>query len=109
MSYSVQLTKISNTLKGLTDACFHFFAPPDTGAPYIVWQEESSEDLLADNIHAETCIHGTIDIFTKKENDPLLEKIPAALDNNGISYYLNSSEYEEETGLLHYEFVFEVI
>ena len=32
-----------------------------------------------------------------------------ALDAAGIAWYLNSIQYEEDTGLIHYEWVWEVV
>lgn len=50
-----------------------------------------------------------VTIFTKTEGDSLFEAVPAALEGIGAAYYLNSVQYEEDTGLLHYEWVFEVV
>ena len=34
---------------------------------------------------------------------------PQALEGIGASWYLNSVQYEEDTGLIHYEWYWEVV
>ena len=46
---------------------------------------------------------------TKGYGYTLLAQIPTALDQIGAAWYLNSVQYEEETGLIHYEWVWEVV
>lgn len=76
---------------------------------YFVWQEDGANDLEADGIHAEKSVTGTTDLFTKQEFDPWKDQFEAALDASGIAWYLNSIQYEEDTGFTHYEWVWEVV
>ena len=103
------LETLRAALAALTERVYHYFAAPNTTPPYIVWAEDGDNDLAANNVHAERSYTGTIDLYTKTEGDPLLADIPQALESLGASYYLNSVQYEEETGLVHYEWVFEVM
>lgn len=103
------LERLKAALAALTDRCYHYVAAPNTTPPYIVWAEDSDNDLPGNNGHAEKCLQGTVDLYTKSENDPLLQAIPSALDEVEAAYYLNSVQYEEETGLIHYEWVWEVL
>ena len=82
----------------------HYFG---TGipAPYIIWAEESEDDHFAGDGHEDGATTGTIDLFTKTEYDPLKKQVETALDAAGIAWYLNSTQYEDETGLIHYEWV----
>ena len=75
---------------------------------YIVWAEDTqSDEVWADGMMQEQAIEGTIDYFTKTENDPNVKKIQDAL--NGVcSWRLNSIQYEDETKLIHYEFIWRV-
>lgn len=74
---------------------------------YIVWAEDTqSDEVWADGEMQEQAIQGTIDYFTKTENDPNVKKIQDAL--NGISFRLNSIQYEDGTKYIHYEWIFEV-
>lgn len=101
------LDNLRQALAALTDSCYHYFAKPGTTPPYIVWAEDSDNDLAANNVHAERCYEGTIDLFTKREGNVLVEAIPSALEGIGAAYYLNSVQYEEDTGLIHFEWVWE--
>lgn len=75
---------------------------------YIVWAEDTqSDEVWADGEMQEQAIQGTIDYFTKVENDPNVKKIQDAL--NGVcSWRLNSVQYEDDTRYIHYEWIFEV-
>lgn len=101
------LDNLRQALAALTERTYHYYAAPSTMPPYIVWAEDSDNDLIADNVHAERCYEGTIDLFTKSEGDALIEAIPSALESIGAAYYLNSVQYEEDTGLIHFEWVWQ--
>lgn len=103
------LETLRAALAALTDRVYHYVAAPNTTPPYIVWSEDGDNDLLAGNVHVERCITGTVDLYTRTDSDPLFTAIPEALEGLGASYYLNSVQYEEETGLVHYEWVWEVV
>lgn len=102
------LSLIKNAMIDLTDKAYHYYAPPNEEPPYIVWAEDSANDFIADNKHIEIVMGGTIDLFTLDENDPLMEEIPRALNGIPCAWYLNSVQYEEDTKLVHCEWVFEV-
>lgn len=77
---------------------------------YFVWQEEGESALMADGMHAETAVTGTTDLFTKQEFDPWKEAFEQSLDaSRHIAWSLNASEYEEDTGFFHYEWLWTVI
>lgn len=103
-----RLDTIKTALTALTEATYHYHAPPNSAAPYIVWAEDDANDFEADNMHAETADRGTIDLYTLQENDSLMESIPASLSGTGCVWHKNSTQYEEDTGLVHVEWVFEV-
>ena len=76
---------------------------------YFVWQEESRNDFEADGLHGEKAVEGTTDLYTKQEFDPWAAAFESSLDTDGvIAWYLNSTQYEEETGFHHYEWVWQV-
>lgn len=86
----------------------HYYAEkkPDK---YIVWAEDNqSGSLQGDNQMLEQIIQGTIDYFTKTEYDENISKIQQALNDNEISFRLNSVQYEDDTKFIHYEYTFEV-
>lgn len=87
---------------------YHYkaFSKPDK---YIVWAEDSeSASLYADNKKEEQTIQGTLDYFTKQEFDPIVLTIQNTLNENEISWTLNSIQHEEDTKYAHYEWMWEV-
>lgn len=101
------LETLRTALAALTDNTYHYVAANNATPPYIVWAEDSDNDLSADNTHAERMYQGTIDLYTNIENDPLIGQIPATLESIGAAYYLSAVLYEDDTMLIHYEWVWE--
>lgn len=102
------LNLIKNALVALTNNVYHYHAPANAKPPYIQWSEDGSNDFISNNVHTEFVMQGTIDLYTLSENDLLIESIPAALNVVPCAWYLNSVQYEEDTKLIHFEWVFEV-
>lgn len=102
------LTDLRDALVTLTEKVYHYTAPSQMTVPYIVWAEDSRTDLLADNKHVEAGIEGTIDLFTPNEDDPLMTAIPGLLNDLPIAWYQNSVQYEQDTRLIHYEWVWKL-
>lgn len=50
---------------------------------------------------------GTIDWFTRNPASAMPGSIEATLDSLGASWYLNSVQYESDTGLIHFEWVWQ--
>ena len=87
---------------------FHYYAF-DRTPPYIVWAEDNEyASVEADNHKVNQTIEGTIDLFTKNEEDPLIDGIQDALNNACISFRVNTVDYEEETEFIHWEWVWQV-
>jgi hypothetical protein len=95
-------------LSVLPDATFHYEAWQKTDQ-YIVWAEDGQGDTShADDKMQDQVIQGTIDYFTKEEYDPNFDLIQRAMNDAEISWELNSIQHEEDTGYIHYEWVWEV-
>lgn len=79
-------------------------------APFCVWQEEQEGDSLwASNHKKELIITGTIDYYTKKEFDPMVDKIQAVMNViENFGWVLDSVLYEDETKLIHYTWSWEI-
>lgn len=76
---------------------------------YIVWAEDSEGSSVEGDDHKiNQSIQGTIDYFTKEDMDPKIDEIQDALIGSCISFYLSAVQYEDETGYIHYEWVWEV-
>ena len=89
----------------VTDAVSH--AQRLKSSRYFVWQEDGANDFEAGNAHIEQAVTGTTDLFTKQEFDPWKDAFEASLNQSGLAWYLNSIQYEEDTGFWHYEWVWE--
>lgn len=75
---------------------------------YGVYAEELFPQFDADNNFAESSIEGTIDYFTRDASGTPIRLIRNALIDNGVYHYLNSVQYEDNTGYIHYEVVFRI-
>ena len=102
------LDNLKSALLSVTDNVGHYKAHKKTDK-YIVWAEDSGYGGYGDNQHTTRTLSGTVDYFTKTENDPNVETIEAALDNAKIAHRLNSVQYEDDTGFVHFEWTWEVI
>lgn len=97
------LADVKNALLTVTDKVYHFDATGATGN-YIVWAEDGQADAVwADGKMQEQTLTGTIDYFTKTEYDSNFDAIQNALNNAGISYRLESIQYERDTHYIHHE------
>ena len=102
------LDKVKNALLSVTENVGHYEALKKDDR-YIIWAEDGSGDKLGtDNMVGYQAIQGTIDFYTKSENDPYVEEIQEALRNARICFYLNSVQREDLAKTIHYEWVFEV-
>lgn len=108
MTYQQRLKQIGEVHKAVIPNVYHYFRsqlPP----PYGIWQEVGSVQYDANNTAAESAISGSTDYFTKEEFDPVVDGIMKAFRESKFLWRLESVQYEEETGLIHYEFVWEVL
>jgi len=103
----MKLSDLRDALLEVIPDVFHYEAKgkPDK---YIVWAENGEADSLeADDQKDEQVIEGTIDYFTKTEYDPNVKAIQQKLNSINVAWRLNSIQHEEDTGYIHYEWVFE--
>ena len=88
---------------------YHFKVLQQTDS-YIVWAEDGQgSSAYADNKMVLQGVQGTIDYFTKEEFDTNFDLIQSKLNSADIAWSLNSIQHEEETGYIHYEWVWEMI
>lgn len=77
---------------------------------YFVWTEDGSNDLAANDRHAERAISGTTDLYTKMEFDPWIAALEKSLDEHpSIVWRYNSFQYEEDTKFYHHEWMWQVL
>lgn len=109
MSLQSKLASIQSALVQATPNTFHYRRAKAT-PPYLVWAEDGEDNSFsADNKKREQQIHGTADYFTKMEFDPVVDGIQEALANISCGWRLNSVQYEDDTGLIHYEWEWWVV
>ena len=74
---------------------------------YGVISEDGRNALKAGDKLAESVREGTIDWFTRDPASTVPAGVEAALDDLGAAWYLNSVQYESDTGLIHHEWVWQ--
>ena len=74
-------------------------APADN---YGVVSQDGRNDMVS---HYEESDTGTIDWFSRDPDSAVPAAVENALEGLGFSWYLNSLQYEEDTGFLHWEWV----
>ena len=72
---------------------------------YGVYSEDSALDFAADGTSLEQAIEGTLDYYTRSDGTEAKDAIQTKLRELGIVWHLNSVQYESDTGLVHYEWV----
>lgn len=91
---------------GIRFAAFAWAAPPQTEA-WGVLSIDGGFDLAGDDGHAEDALEGTIDLFTRRLGSADFSAVDGCLKKLDICYRLNSVQYERDTRLLHYEWVWQ--
>ena len=103
------LNDVKNALLTVTSETYHYTASAEATCPRIVWSEDTQSDAVyADGKMQEQGIQGTIDLYTKTEYDSKFSQIQTALNDAGIGFYLGSIQYEEDTKLIHYQWIFSI-
>lgn len=68
-----------------------------------------AEDDIGDDCHQDRAWEGSVDLFTYGKEMMIVAAVESALESVcGGSWYLNSEQYERDTGLVHREFVFQI-
>ena len=75
-----------------------------TTFPYVVWAESGEDTSFnSNNRKSEQQLTGVVDLFTKTEFDPLADDVQNILESEEIGWRLATVQYEDETGLIHYQ------
>lgn len=83
---------------------YHYWRPM-MQTPFIVWAEDGeADDFHSDNRKSEVLMNVSVDVYTKEEFDPLLDKVFNFLNESGIPFTIDSVDFEEDTGIIHYAF-----
>lgn len=106
---TAKLKRVGSALAAVSTRVYHYKRPTSLSG-CIIWQEDAEDGSFHGNNHLlEQRLHGTIDYFTTKEYDPTCDNIQAALEGCAhVAWGLSSVQYEDTTGLIHYEWDFYV-
>ena len=81
-------------------------ARPD-GNYLVVGIDGESASLQADGHKVNQAPQGTVDLYSKTNDREQMQAVQTILNNfDGCAWYLNSVQYEDDTRLLHWEWVF---
>ena len=108
MTFQERISPIGRALATTGVKTFHYWRANIKESRYIIWAEDDEyASLDADNRKIRQGIHGTIDLYTKKEFDPVADQIQEILQGiNNCGWRLNSVQFEQETKLIHREWEF---
>lgn len=107
MTWNDKLLRVSEGFGTIGPNVYHYHRAR-MAFPAIVWAEEDANSLHADNGMGEQSPRGTLDYFTQDEFDPMIDTIQDKLQELGLAWGLNSVQYEADTGVIHYEWTWEV-
>ena len=96
------MSKIANALATTGFDFTHFAWSHAPSSDYGVWAEEYGTELKAGDIVVEQVMNGYVDYFTRDDSDAPRTTIQNAMTNAGIVWHLDTVQYEEDTGYIHY-------
>lgn len=98
-------------LKAIRNVSFteHEWKTRPNGNHGTVQLDFEAEDDNGDDSHIDRAWEGSVDLFTHGQEWLIVAAVETVLENVCTgSWYLNSTQYERETGLIHREFVFQI-
>lgn len=102
--------KLAQDLQALGMMQHYAWAPAPASGDYGVWSEDGVNDFEADGVHAERAVTGTIDLFCRSDASTSPAAVESVLRSQPCcAWSLNSIQFEEETGLIHYEWIYNVV
>lgn len=103
------LDTLRDALNGTGYPFAHFGWSHAPTGDWGVYAEDGANDLHAGDAHAEQCVEGTVDYFTRDDSGAPQIVIEAALETvPALAWTLNSVQFEQDTGYIHYEWVFQL-
>lgn len=105
-----QLKKIRDALNEIECLEIYHYWHERKSAPYAIWQEEGEGDSLHTGNH-KSCqvITGTLDYYTKVDYDPMVDTIQEKLNEiENLGWALDTVIYEDDTGLIHFSWTWEI-
>lgn len=88
----------------------HFGWSEAPAGDYGIYAEDGANDFESDGQHSELALTGTVDYFTRDDSGAPKATVEDALRSVwNCVWYMNSVQFEQDTGYIHYEWVFEVV
>ena len=103
-----ELVRLLQSIEGVRFQEYEWKTRP-SGNFGTVQLDFDAEDDNGDDRKVDRAWEGSVDLFLHKREPMILAAVETALETvcEG-SWYINSEQYERETGLIHIEFVFEI-
>ena len=105
--FDTLVTKLK-AIKGVQFTEYEWKTRPNGNHGTVQLDFEAADDN-GDDIKQARAWEGSVDLFTNGKEMLIVAAVESALEEvcEG-SWYLNSEQYERETGLIHREFVFQI-
>ena len=97
------MAKLVEALEATGYAFAHHAWSNAPSGDYGTYQEYSGADLMADDVHAERGTICYVSYFTRDDTATPRTTIESALNSLRIPWVLNTIQYENDTGYIHYE------
>ena len=102
------LVTLLKAIRGVQFAEYEWKTRPNGNFGTVQLDFEAADDN-GDDIHQGRAWEGSVDLFTHGKEWLIVAAVESALEDVCTgSWYLNSEQYEHETGLIHREFVFQL-
>ena len=96
------------SINGVMIQEYEFKTRPSSNHGTVQLDFEVSEDT-GDDAKQDRAFEGSLDLFTYGKEMMIVAAVETVLETHcSGSWYLNSEQYEHETGIIHREFVFQI-
>lgn len=102
------MNELVNALNATGYQFRHFAWAKAPEGTYGTYSEDSENRLAGSNQTAENVTVVYVALFTKDDTQTPRTTVENALDGIPCAWYLNTVQFEEETGYIHFEWVCEV-
>lgn len=103
------ISELATALVGTGYRFAHYAWSHAPAGDYGTYAEESGEDFEADGVHAEKALEVAVDYFTRDDTGTPQTTIEAVLDGLNVPWYLDTIQYEDTTGYIHYTWIVGVV
>lgn len=106
MNYSSLILALKAT--GIPFAEYAWQNAPQSSSYGVISIDMTASTIWADGGLTERTFEGSVDLFVRGNPRTDFRTVDGVLKASGLPFRLNSAQYEDDTGLLHYEWTFEV-